>query len=226
MGETIRFKNKDTETTIRFDVNKPLVLVFGKNGSGKTTLSREFSDKDLVFNTDFIYKNIYIESNSETKIDANTKESFSSLWVGEAIVNLKKELNDLKQKKDSIADALNNLTNTINMLMNRNAIPLFPYADFVKNIKTEEYKKPDNVPDGEIIEKHTSSISLKSDVLNDDDLKSKITRYRNETAVKMLNNRLSSCLLLKQLFLDKKKDEKNNIIRMIADYNNSIEELT
>ena len=226
MGETLKFTNKDTNKAIQFDVNKPLVLIFGKNGSGKTTFSREFEDKELVFNTDFIYKNIYVESSSEAKVDTNTKESFSSLWVGEKIVKLKKELNELKQSKDKNKSSLDELIAEVNRLLNEKGVQLFQFDNLNKSIKVEEFKKSKGLTDEEIVKNYLSKLEIKTDVADDNDLKNKIARYRNEVAVKMLNGRISLCPLFKELFLENKEEEKSIIIQKIANYNNSFEELT
>ena len=98
--ETVRIEHINKETSQKFliELKKPFVVIYGKNGSGKTTISRnEIFDKNYVFNTDYIHRNVYIESSSGTKDDTHTKESFSSLWLGEDIVAVKSSLDKSKE---------------------------------------------------------------------------------------------------------------------------------
>ena len=69
-----------------------MIFIYGKNGSGKTTLSKSNNlDKRYVFNEDFIHKNVYIIETDGAKVDANVKENFSGLLIGEDVIKLKTE---------------------------------------------------------------------------------------------------------------------------------------
>lgn len=87
MNSRIEFTNLESKTALSLEVDKPFIVVFGRNGSGKTTLSRNAPEKEYVFNTDFIYKNIYVETTAGATDDVSTKESFSELWIGEKLLN-------------------------------------------------------------------------------------------------------------------------------------------
>lgn len=112
----VTFKNFDTGNDITLESDKSLIVIYGKNGSGKTTLSRcNYFDKKFVFNDDFIYSNVYTISDSGASQTTVTKENFSGLWLGEDIVNVRKEISRLvtleKQIKDEYQSEYNKLLN-------------------------------------------------------------------------------------------------------------------
>ena len=225
MSDLISFLNKDTNKKITMEVNKPFVLVFGRNGAGKTTLSRSFKEKEFVFNTDFIYKNIYIETTTGAKDDTNTKDSFSQLWLGEKIVDLRKEISDLKEKNKNIADQKTALSGNILRIFNDKGIQSVDLGNIKKVIDEIAFEKPADLSDDEIIKKYVSTIKYETDIKSDEELSTKISCYKNEKAIVILNTNLRSNVLLDELFLKKETKEKQKIIEGIKQYNDSLAEL-
>lgn len=101
-----KFKNLDSESEITVPLNTAITYIYGVNGSGKTTFSKEVSKKlqqeCMVFNTDFINKNVYIVDHYGAKTDTNTKENFTSLFIGEQSVYYNKEIKSLNERLSDI----------------------------------------------------------------------------------------------------------------------------
>lgn len=101
--EKIIFTNPDSKKNFELSLDSNMIFIYGGNGSGKTTLSRSFqTDSYMVFNTDFVNKNVYIVKSTGADVDGETKENFSSLFLGEEAVDLAKEVEQLNAKKKEL----------------------------------------------------------------------------------------------------------------------------
>lgn len=101
--EIINFTNPDSKKNFELSLDSNMIFIYGGNGSGKTTLSRSFqTDSYMVFNTDFVNKNVYIVKSTGADVDGETKENFSSLFLGEEAVDLAKEVEKLNAMKKEL----------------------------------------------------------------------------------------------------------------------------
>lgn len=219
MGNVINFKNLETNIDISLPLDKSLIIVFGKNGSGKTTLSRNAPNRNCVFNTDFIHKTIYIENSDGANDDSKTKESFSELWVGEKIVNIKKELDILKRDKNEITKVKQELILLINNVFAENGIQFPQYGIIEKRFESITFVKDENQKDEEIIEKYKSCLSYDTQIVDDKQLEQSILSYKNNELMQLLIKGIKENPILGEVIFSDSTSEKQHLLDTISKYN-------
>lgn len=225
MSDTFSFKNLETNTNISFELDKPFIIVFGKNGSGKTTLSRNAPDKECVFNTDFIHKTIYVETSDGANDDAKTKESFSELWIGEKIVRLKTELDEIKKTKASINKIKEETVAAISKAFNDKGIQIIKLTDIDKRISSLPFERSKDKTDEEIISNYKTSLSYETTIKDDEQLNQSIIRTKNNELVQLFIKNIKTSPLLEEILLLKTKTEKTGLLSLVSRYNSICEEV-
>ena len=219
MTKKISFKNLDSKVDLAFDLDKEFIVIFGKNGAGKTTISRNTPDKECVFNTDFIHKNIYVETQAGATDDAKTKEAFSELWIGESIIALKKELDEIKSKRDTISKQKEELWMSVLKEFSEKQIQLINLKSVNDKVNVIPFVKPKDESDDDIILNYKPKVTFESTIKNDDELNQSILRLKNNELAQLLIKQLKSNDFLKALFLDNDDKEKVKLLNKITRFN-------
>ena len=225
MNSRIEFTNLESKTALSLEVDKPFIVVFGRNGSGKTTLSRNAPEKEYVFNTDFIYKNIYVETTAGATDDVSTKESFSELWIGEKIVKLKNELEALKKQKNPLTKEKELLTQTINKTFVEKGITLINFLEIDKRINDIKYVKNDSVSNDEIVNSYKATIECKTNINDEEQFKQALGQYKNNSLVQMFIKAVKCNAFLEHVLLNKDQEEISSLVTSLQRYNNSCDEI-
>ena len=225
MNSRIEFTNLESKTALSLEVDKPFIVVFGRNGSGKTTLSRNAPEKEYVFNTDFIYKNIYVETTAGATDDVSTKESFSELWIGEKIVKLKNELETLKNQKNPLTKEKELLTQTINKTFVEKGITLINYLEIDKRINDIKYVKNDSVSNDEVINSYKATIECKTNINDEEQFKQAFGQYKNNSLVQMFIKAVKRNAFLEHVLFNKDQEEISSLVTSLQRYNNSCDEI-
>ena len=225
MNSRIEFTNLESKTALSLEVDKPFIVVFGRNGSGKTTLSRNAPEKEYVFNTDFIYKNIYVETTAGATDDVSTKESFSELWIGEKIVKLKNELEALKKQKNPLTKEKELLTQTINKTFVEKGITLINFLEIDKRINDIKYVKNDSVSNDEIVNSYKATIECKTNINDEEQFKQALGQYKNNSLVQMFIKAVKRNAFLEHVLLNKDQEEISSLVTSLQRYNNSCDEI-
>lgn len=226
--ETVRIEHINKETSKKFliELKKPFVVIYGKNGSGKTTISRnEIFDKNYVFNTDYIHRNVYIESSSGTKDDTHTKESFSSLWLGEDIVAVKNSLDKSKEILNKINEKEFGLKAEISATFNKYRL-ISPDYSRINNL-CESVTVETNLD--EDLETKTNSfvskISLNQVIKSDEQLNEKYTVLKNNNILTMFINDIKQDDLFSEIYLSDNQENQQKLFNSINEYNENLIEL-
>lgn len=221
--EKILFTNPDSKKNFELSLDSNMIFIYGGNGSGKTTLSRSFqSDKYMVFNTDFVNKNVYIVKSTGADIDGETKENFSSLFLGEEAVELAKEIEGLNASKKEIEKQNRDIFNeykeevqTIGLIpfKNLNEIIEMVGFDFVFDSKLgyEENKKNFNL-----------SKSLASTVSDEKEFLELMRIYKEDHTIQSLNKDIEKSTILSTLIFNKMNVIKNE---QIEEYNSVVADI-
>ncbi|MEG1850594.1 MAG: AAA family ATPase [Bacilli bacterium] len=224
------FIHPETGKEISFETDKKNIIIYGKNGSGKTTLTRSKNfDKKYVFNEDFVNKNVYVVGIDGAKTDTDTKSGFSSLWIGEDIVKIKKEIEHHAKLKSECLENKKVITKQIDeniifsgVVISQNIqIKLQSYEDssFVFNST-----KPYSLAKSE----HNCIHTFISKITSKEELKEKIDVVKNNISIKDLINILNKNTFLKSIFNDKIKKEIDNLnlrIENLKEKKNSVEQI-
>ncbi len=216
--EEFSFINKETNKEIKVQLDKQTIIIFGRNGSGKTTLSRCF-DERFVFNTDFIYRNVYVENIDGAKENSGTKESFSSLWVDERIVELKKRIIELQSAKKSIDTAKQKLKDEIVSYYSNYGIPIPNESILIGLINTDDYTKPIDQTDENIIKSYKATSHISSTITDDNELIESIKRYKNNILNENLINEIKKNSFVSELIFNDFHGEKERLASLINEYN-------
>lgn len=227
MSKKLNFTNPETKVPLSLNLDKEFIIVFGKNGAGKTTISRCAPNQNCVFNTDFIYRNIYIETSTGATDDSKTKEAFSELWIGEKTVKLKKELEEIRARSKEVTKIKDNLITVITKDFSDYGVTLINLNNVNIDLETifATYKKPKDKTDEEIIKNYKSKNPLKTSINNEEELKQHIAKFHNNELVQIFINDLKNNALLNELFLINKKDEKDKFLEKIKRYNEIAKDL-
>ncbi|MDE8037432.1 hypothetical protein PT088_08060, partial [Erysipelothrix rhusiopathiae] len=122
--DNISFLHPESNKEITFTTDKRFIIIYGKNGSGKTTLSRSDNfDENLVFNSDFVNKNIFITGEDGIKMSPYNRKNFSEIWIGEDIVSIVNERELLEKALKENETELDKITEVIVNELNLNDIP-------------------------------------------------------------------------------------------------------
>lgn len=225
-GNDFEFENLETHKNIKILLDKKLTIIYGKNGCGKTTLSRssDFNEK-LVFNSDFINKNVFIVTSEGAKDDAKTKDGFSSLWISEKIVTLKRKLLDIKVIQNNINDAYQKFITRISEKFNLFEFKL-SLSDYLNLLNDKEIDAPLGDKWEEALEKYKVDFEIKTSIKDEKDLKTKIDIYNNDLLKKDFLDKVKTSNFLSSTILDGKNDEILKFESHIINYNSVITELT
>lgn len=223
--DSITFTNKETNASINLDIKKDFIIIFGKNGAGKTTFSRSAPNKECVFNVDFIHKNVYIETSTGAKDDKDTKDSFSSLWIGEKLVELKNKSSSLKVLCKNTENAISSLISKVASVFSSKEIKMIDIGEITKSINSISFVKDETKDDETIIKEYKEKTILKTTINTDDELQKCLIQYKDESLVKILNERILECKLFDELFLKQECCEKDKIISQIKEFEKTLVEL-
>lgn len=228
--KVLKFKNLDSKSEIIVPLKSDVTYIYGGNGSGKTTFSKEVSrnlgDECIVFNTDFINKNIYIIDSEGAKTDTNTKENFTSLFIGEESVYYNNEIKSLTERlnknKINIQSAEEQLTNELS----KKKLP--------KNSKLEDCKISHNMftynfDFSKSIVKNKELLKFNAffptSINTEEELNLKINQYLENNTFTEINRLLNNDENLKKLFNDNSNQSLKIINNMIIEYNTNIKKI-
>ena len=217
--DKIEFINKETNTNITLVLDKNFIIIYGKNGSGKTTLSRNAPNKDCVFNTDFIHRNVYVETPNGASDDKQTKIGFSSLWIGEKLVQLRKELTDIRQNKTKVEEKQKELLLEYQKTFATAKVDLLDFKSINTIIDAINYSKPSDKKDDEIIADYKATVKLPTTYSNDDEVNKAVIQLQENTAVKMLLGKIKENKFLEEVLLSDNKEQQDFLNEYLTDYN-------
>lgn len=196
----ITFQNYDTKKEISFETDKSLIMIYGKNGVGKTTLSRnDLFEKKYVFNEDFIYRNVFNISEKGVTQSTVTKENFSGLWIGENIVEVRKEISIIIENEKSIGEEIAKIKNKNIDFFVKQGIPI-NWDEKVSQLIEDDFE----LNDKEILrqrEEYIPTKQFKSSITDTKDLKEKINYLKREDLYKQLIEFIQKNKLLSQMIL-------------------------
>ena len=160
-----------------------------------------------------------------TKDDTNTKSSFSSLWLGESIVQIRKELNKVKENNKIILEKDSNLKNEIMMEFNKHKLSCdFPKIDNLCKGKTINID--DNSDFLDLINTYKSTVELNKTISSEEEFLKRLKILRNNNIAKMLLDDIKKDELLKELYLSDENREQSFFETSINEYNQYLEELS
>ncbi len=220
----IKYYNYSLNKESKIDFEKNLCVIYGKNGSGKTTISRNDSfNPDLVFNIDFIHKNIYEATVDDAKPSSKNKENFSSLWIGEKIINMKRVVQESNDNHTKYLSQLKDLEKKVNDRMLSLGIPS------VKNLLDLLPKRIQlKYTFGDDIEKIRNEITVErlcSNIENVDSLNEEIVKIKNDILVADFVYVLDNNVILTDLFVNSEKEYLTKLNQKIYEYNEVCEKL-
>lgn len=228
MVDKVVFTNKETGKNINVDLKTQFVVIFGKNGSGKTTFSRSnFFSKDFVFNTDFIHKNIYIETTDGAVEDAENKKRFSSMWICENVVEIKKKISNLKNILKQITNSFESILNSIKQSFADNTIKLesIDLSKIDEAIKGKKISLPDKDDWATFVSQHKRIYAVKSTILDAKDFSDKLIQLKDNSLLMSLVDRIKVDKLLEWLLLGIDNNSNKELNSLIVSYNSSINQL-
>jgi energy-coupling factor transporter ATP-binding protein EcfA2 len=221
--EKILFTNPDSKKKFELPLDKNMIFVYGGNGSGKTTLSRSFqSEIYMVFNTDFVNKNVYIVKSTGADVDGDTKENFSSLFLGEEAVDLAKDVEKLNVKKKELDKQNKALFDEYRDKVRE--IGLMPFKSMTEVLEKVEYNfKFDSKLDYVKNKKNFKLNKLLATTVNDEnEFVESMRIYKEDHTIQNLNKDIEKNPNLTTLIFDKK-----NVIdtSQIENYNGIVKDI-
>jgi energy-coupling factor transporter ATP-binding protein EcfA2 len=217
--EKILFTNPDTKKNFELPLDRNMIFIYGGNGSGKTTLSRSFQTENyMVFNTDFVNRNVYIVKSTGADVDGDTKENFSSLFLGEEAVDLAKDVEKLNAKKKELDKQNKSLFSEYKEKVQ--AIGLIPFKSMSEVLEKIDYEFVfDSKSDYETNKKKFKLSKLLATTVSDEnEFMESMRIYKENHTVQNLNKDIEkspnlTCLIVdKANVIDVKQIEKYNCI--------------
>jgi guanylate kinase len=202
---------------------KEINYIFGGNGSGKTTLSRQIlkedkKDEALVFNIDFISKNVYTMKVDGNEIDTKNNDNITELFLGEQSVEIAKERDKLALKKKEIDSVFANKINELNIELGSHKLETINNLE-IKGYFNSIYLKNKN--DDSIIEE-IGMFQLDTAIKNNDEFEKQIELRNENSVLKHLFVNIKNNLLLNNLFLNRDLDSFKSLNGYIEKYNELI----
>jgi ABC-type multidrug transport system ATPase subunit len=201
----VSFTNPDSKKTFTLNLDANMIFIYGGNGSGKTTLSRGFdSEHFLVFNTDFINQNVYIVKSSGADIDSETKENFTSLFLGEEAVQLAKEVELAtigKKENDKILSK--EFSEFKDKILKEGLIPFSKIEEIASDITYELNFDPKlNLE----LNKKNFKITrlLETSITNNTQYQNQLKIYKEDNTINDLNKKIAKDQVLSKLIVHKK----------------------
>lgn len=226
----MNFENLDTNKEIFVDISNDATYIYGVNGSGKTTFTRKLaSEKNLesiVFNSDFVTKNIFITRSDGATTDTDVKENFTTLFLGEDSVKYANSINEVKQKIKNMRSETNSNKSKLTAEFTSNNLPThFEINDDV--LKNLDYKyEYDNTKTQEENKKNfLVTSSLKTEIDNDEQLSIQVNRYKEIIGFNSLNDQINTNEVLKKLFIDKNGNFINTLNEKAESFNDKINDI-
>ena len=221
--EEFIFKNLDSKVDITIPLNKNITYIYGGNGTGKTTFSRSFSEmqniKSRVFNLDFINKNVYVIDQSGAKLDTNTKEGFSKLFVSDKAVEHANNMTRLKEIQKEVEKIKNETLQKFNGTLEKIKVTqISTFDSFKKQVKVKGniFNWKNAINENSKID-FISESSITSNILNDDELIIIAKQFSSDEELKIINKLLNENEQIKSIFID--KDMIPNINILLTEYN-------
>lgn len=221
--EEFIFKNLDSKEDIKIPLNKNITYIYGGNGTGKTTFSRSFSEmqniKARVFNLDFINKNVYVIDQSGAKLDTNTKEGFSKLFVSDKAVEHASNMTRLKEIQKEVEKIKNETLQKFNSTLEKIKVTQISTFDSLKKqvkVKGSIFNWKNAINENSKID-FISESSITSNILNDGELIIKAKQFSSDEELKIINKLLNENEQIKSIFID--KDMIPNINILLTEYN-------
>lgn len=218
--KVVNFTNPKTNSKISLNLDVEMIFVYGKNGSGKTTLSRSNDLKQkncLVFNEDFINKNVYVITNDGAQVNQETNNNLSDLLIGETAICLKKKIILFENKIKECKTKLLNLENEIKSKLIKNQCNEndYPEAIIDESIKYNGDKTID-----EQFNEYKYIDKTEYNIKSDDELSTKVQQLQNFNNYDALLNRIQKNNLLNCYIFN---DKDNNVINEFNDKINLIQ---
>ena len=221
--EEFIFKNLDSKVDITIPLNKNITYIYGGNGRGKTTFSRFFSEmqniKARVFNLDFINKNVYVIDQRGAKLDTNTKEGFSKLFVSDKAVEHASNMSKLKEIQKEVEKmkdiALQKFNST---LENIKVTHISTFDSLKKLVKVKEsiFNWENTIDENSKVDFIDES-SISSNILSDNELIIKAKQFSSDEELKIINKLLNENEQIKSIFIE--KNMLTNINILLTEYN-------
>lgn len=108
---------------------------------------------------------------------------------------------------------------------NTKKITIVDFSKYESAIDITKYVKPSGISDEDIIRNYKSPTPLKCAIIDDEKLNQSILIYNNNLYVNHLLSQLKENQLLTEIFLDKKDEIKNGLLKDIDSYNTNLDEL-
>lgn len=203
MAEKMKFHSYSAGQDFELTLDKGFIFVFGGNGCGKTTLSRCFQKDSLVFNSDFINKNIYItDANDGTKISQDNRKNFSRLFIGETTVKFAEEIAKISKFQKEVDNKVEELENNMGIMFANN------YTSSEKDLSSvlsDCYSFDTKEPIESISQaksKYSVTKPLETTIHNDNELKQAANQLKERTLFESLNKEIESDVFLKAVLID------------------------
>lgn len=226
----IKYTNLNSNKELQFELADWLTIIYGKNGTGKTTISRSKDfDKKFVFNQDFISKNVYSIKEDGAIQSKDNKENFSSLWLSEEIVSLRKNIDNINILLSQIVKEKEKLNNRIyndfenNFVHDENLNKHFKkYIN--KNIKVNvDELKLENINNEYNAYHHITNIN--TNIQSDEELKENSIKVKNDILLNKFFNDIEKSKILNELIFSNNNKYVENINKKIENITNEKQNL-
>lgn len=209
----LNFEHPVTKKEIQYQTDKSFVIVYGKNGTGKTTLSRTDNfDKSIVFNEDYINKNVYSTGDSGVSITPANRKNISNIWIGENVIKEEVKRTTLEKHKKACKELFDSIfkeyVNEVEKYSLRKIDILADYdnKDFSVDLEELESERLS----------FSSGIKIESIIKDDKELIEKYEVVKNNLTLTSFISKIENEKFLDDLILKKRKNSLDNINKKIT----------